>query len=211
MPFFYQYDDGIRLEVTDDGALVFLNYDIENDLMKVDLLGEEKSPAVMLLEDWEERPIPTLFNLQEQYAGAEYGPRLYKDISKTWILDAALFLGRNQCIKYEIAKEAIKYIKTENFEESFQDALMEGYIKKVSVWSSAFTDAIDKYRSVLFIKQLEHDGVVVVKDFFTSNDLFTIKFDVERAIGFCKISEEAKAEFRHGMLLNLIEAMRTYR
>jgi hypothetical protein len=205
MPFFYQYDDGIRLEVTDDSALVFLNYDIEHDIVLAEM-GEEKTPALELLEEWEERPIPTLFMLQKNYMGAKYGTKLYKDISRKWILDAALFLGMNQCIKYEIAKEAINYIETENFEERFQDTLIDSYMNKdnriVFVWSSAFTDAIDKYRSV-----------TVIKNIFTSNDLFTIKFDIERAIQFCArdLNRDKIYEFRHGMLLTVIEAMRTYR
>lgn len=209
MSFFFDYDDGIKLEVTDDGALVFLNYDIEHDVVLAEL-GEEVSHPVRLLEDWEERPIPTLFLLQGQYAGATYGEALYAAIAKKWILDTASFLGKNKCISRDFEKSAIKYIKDGDFEDRFETVFVKahGYPfnqkKKVrKVWSAALSDAINKYASTI------KSGL----DY--KYDVYTIKFDIERALSFYdspKMSwEKKKGQFRHKMLLTVIQTMGEHR
>jgi hypothetical protein len=94
MPLFIEIEDGIKVEISDDGAISFPNYDIERDLMKVDLLGEEKSPAVEFIEAWEESPLETiLLKVSSTSALVEIG--------KAWIEEVFDILRDVGCIDTE--------------------------------------------------------------------------------------------------------------
>jgi len=201
MSFFFDWDDGIKLEVTDDGALVFLNYDVEHDVVLAEM-GEEVTRPVILLEDWQERPIPTLFQLQTN-VGVRYDSSLYDTIAKKWILDTASFLNKNKFIGKDLEKTVIKYVKEGDFEHRFEDVFIKGHIERHGMrqvfWSGALSDAINKYAKVS-------------KSDFYFNDFLTIKFDIERTLSFYSSPEswEKKQKFKHEMLLTVIQAMKAY-
>lgn len=172
MSLFFE-SEGIDLEITDNGALIFLDYDIDFDVLAYDM-GDESTPAVDLFNDWQERPIPTLFRLML----LDFPGSFYMSICKKWILDATSIFYKVGCINKDLKKRIIKYIEKGNFEERFgQEFSFVSYINregsKKRIWSSALTDAVEKYASTV---REGHDH---------ENDFFTILFDINRAINYC--------------------------
>jgi len=188
-------DDEIEIEISDDGALIFLDYDIDTDIIAAELAAEP-SEAMEILLDWELNPISCLFYMHA--LNADSGIELRNVFIKTgerWIISACEFLHKFSCVSDDFLEKITRDI----FGENLRDA-----IRSSRKYYSSIGEAIN---SLLRLTQLGN-----AHRSYYMNDLMTIHTQIDHAISWCDIDTKSRLEFEKNRLtsaINIIQEERT--
>jgi hypothetical protein len=191
MPLLVEIEDGIEVEISDDGAISFPSYDIETDLMKVDLLGEEKSPAVILLEQWQNDPIPTLFNICRD--SGYLTKNVFIKTGALWINAAIVILWVDNCI-------------SDDFKSIFKMAISADKLPSImginfcKIESSSIKEALIAYSWMRELPPDAHPDWYIEK-------LIKINTQINHAMYWCGVNPEPLASFHKKRLLDAIRTI----
>ena len=205
MPLLFQYktDEGpTRIEITDDGAMVFLDYDIEADIMALEL-GDHPSKAMQLLMEWQTRPASTLLDMS-----AASGPKkreVYSEIGETWILNTIGFLrGIKDSVGdyqggYERQLERLEeYVRTDEIKSKEDWKDMITFVTYDDLGRQIFPEISKSLRSLSKIKNDKKPYYLAVTRELYNRLIRTVR-------GWC--DKEKVDELRHIMLLEAIDIL----
>lgn len=191
MPIKATLDDGTDIEITDDAKLVFVDHDIDFDILAHDM-GDEPTEAIKVLKIWNEYPFKLILMLLDDTDLGDIDTLL--EIRQQWMDDAYLFISDYGCISsHTEAESPDKWLKN-YFDYVYANSKLMSHPSESHLYKAWYLGNNLNSWSSLALRQMEdiHQHII----FAISN--------CERA------SKEAKALFAEDMLINAIAIAQEY-
>lgn len=203
MSLFFQQELGgelIELEITDDGALIFTDYDIDIDVIAAEL-GDEPSIPLRFLQHWQRKPINVLLNLYNDSFSARF--EVFAEIGKRWLFDALDLLRGSGCdnaysddyvsiIKKSILEDERLWTR---FQGDHHANMSNAAVKVLSLRRYKY-----KGKSPTFAHKAHSKHAI--------NDLLNEMSEISRAMSWCIPSHPFKIVFNNEMLLTAINTIK---
>lgn len=198
------------IEITDDGALVFLDYDIEADVIAAEL-GDEESVPFKLLRNWQESPTLVLLRL---YSSSNNASRYtIAKIGDQWLFDALDLLSDSVC-EYNLiirSSDKARYQYSAEYVDTIKKSVRTANYKPIRDYrgdqhanmSNAARQIIN-YKIGTETAEYTKDGLRQIN----YNHILNARSEIARALAWCKVGDERFTEYLNNMLITAIRIIR---